>query len=106
MSFDHAAFVEHRISRGEGKVYARDYEGTGPAFVLLHGLPDNLHIWDDVIPFLVASGRRVVTPDFLGFGGSEKRAGAVCSLKQQLGDLEAVVGELGLAKIVPVAHDS
>jgi haloalkane dehalogenase len=106
MSSDHAAFVEHRISRGEGKVYARDYAGSGPAFVLMHGFPDNLHIWDDLIPFLVARGRRVVTFDFLGFGASDKPAGAVYSFKQQLGDLEAVVGGLGLGKIVPVAHDS
>src|SRR6266536_4693828 len=106
MSSDHAAFVEHRISRGEGKVYARDYAGSGPAFVLMHGFPDNLHIWDDLIPFLVASGRRVVTFDFLGFGASDKPAGAAYSFKQQLGDLEAVVETLGLGKIVPVAHDS
>ncbi|MGY4342096.1 alpha/beta hydrolase [Bradyrhizobium sp. LM2.9] len=106
MSSDHAAFVEHRISRGEGKVYARDYAGSGPAFVLMHGFPDNLHIWDDLIPFLVARGRRVVTFDFLGFGASDKPAGAVYSFKQQLSDLEAVVGGLGLGKIVPVAHDS
>jgi pimeloyl-ACP methyl ester carboxylesterase len=106
MSSDHAAFVEHRISRGEGKVYARDYAGSGPAFVLMHGFPDNLHIWDDLIPFLVASGRRVVTFDFLGFGASDKPAGTAYSFRQQLDDLRAVVDGLGLEKIVPVAHDS
>lgn len=106
MSSDHAAFVEHRISRGEGKVYARDYAGSGPAFVLMHGFPDNLHIWDDLIPFLVASGRRVVAFDFLGFGASDKPAGTAYSFRQQLGDLEAVVEGLGLGTIVPVAHDS
>src|SRR3954471_23840149 len=106
MSSDHAAFVEYRMSGGEGKGYGRDHAGSGPAFVLMHGFPDNLHIWDDLIPFLVASGRRVVTFDFLGFGASDKPAGAIYSFKQQLGDLEAVVGRLGLGKIVPVAHDS
>jgi pimeloyl-ACP methyl ester carboxylesterase len=99
-------FSEHRIPRGEGRIYARDYAGSGPAFVLMHGFPDNLHIWDDLIPYLVASGRRVVTFDFLGFGASDKPAGAIYSFKQQLGDLEAVVEGLGLGKIVPVAHDS
>jgi pimeloyl-ACP methyl ester carboxylesterase len=99
-------FSEHLIPRGEGKAYARDYAGAGPAFVLMHGFPDNLHIWDDLIPYLVASGRRVVTFDFLGFGASDKPAGAAYSFKQQLGDLEAVVEDLGLCKIVPVAHDS
>jgi haloalkane dehalogenase len=106
MSSDHIAFTEHRIPRGEGSLYARDHAGTGPAFVLMHGFPDNLHIWDDLIPYLVASGRRVVTFDFLGFGASDKPVGAPYSFKQQLGDLEAVVEGLGLGKIVPVAHDS
>ncbi|SCB45649.1 alpha/beta fold hydrolase [Rhizobium lusitanum] len=106
MSSDHTPFTEHRIPRVEGSVYTRDYAGTGPTFVLMHGFPDNQHIWDDLIPHLVASGRRVVTFDFLGFGASDKPAGAAYSFKQQLGDLEAVVEGLGLGKIVPVAHDS
>jgi haloalkane dehalogenase len=100
------SFVEHRVPRQEGKVYARDYESAAPAFVLMHGFPDNLHIWDDLVPYLIAGGRRVVTFDFLGFGASDKPAGAAYSFKQQLGDLEAVVEALGLGKIVPVAHDS
>ncbi len=100
------SFVEHRVPRQEGKVYARDYEGAAPAFVLMHGFPDNLHIWEDLVPYLIAGGRRVVTFDFLGFGASDKPAGAAYSFKQQLGDLEAVVEALGLGKIVPVAHDS
>ncbi|WSH68839.1 alpha/beta hydrolase (plasmid) [Rhizobium ruizarguesonis] len=106
MSSDHIAFTDHRFQRGEGSLYARDYAGTGPAFVLMHGFPDNLHIWDDLIPYLVASGRRVITFDFLGFGASDKPAVVAYSFKQQLGDLEAVVEGLGLGKIVPVAHDS
>jgi pimeloyl-ACP methyl ester carboxylesterase len=99
-------FTEHRIPRMEGCLYAQDYAGAGPAFVLMHGFPDNLHIWDDLIPYLAASGRRIVTFDFLGFGASDKLAGVDYSFKQQLGDLEAVVDGLALEKIVPVAHDS
>jgi pimeloyl-ACP methyl ester carboxylesterase len=101
-----ASFVEHHVPRGQGRVYARDYKGAGPAFVLMHGFPDNLHIWNDLIPYLVASGRRVVAFDFLGFGASDKPSGATYSFKQQLGDLEMVVQVLGLGKIVPVAHDA
>ena len=61
----------------EGSLYVRDYAGAEPAFVLMHGFPDNLHIWDDLIPHLTASGRRVVTFDFLGFGASDKPAGVL-----------------------------
>lgn len=106
MSSDRSEFTEHRVARTEGSLYARDYAGAGPAFVLMHGFPDNLHIWDDLIPHLAASGRRIVTFDFLGFGASDKPAGVGYSFKQQLGDLEAVVDGLGLEKTVPVAHDS
>jgi haloalkane dehalogenase len=100
------AFSERYIARGKARIYARDYAGDGPAFVLMHGFPDNLHIWDDLIPYLVASGRRVVAFDFLGFGASDKPADASYSFRQQLADLEAIVEGLGLEKIVPVAHDS
>jgi haloalkane dehalogenase len=100
------AFTEHRIPRHQGSIYARDYEGAGPAFVLMHGFPDNLGIYDDLIPYLTAAGRRVVAFDFLGFGASDKPAGASYSFAQQLGDLEAVVQALNLGKIVVVAHDS
>ena len=100
------SFIEHYVPREQGRLYERDYKGVGPAFVLMHGFPDNLHIWDDLIPYLVAGGRRVVTFDFLGFGASDKPSGATYSFNQQLGDLEAVVEVLALDKIVPVAHDS
>ena len=100
------AFTEHYVSRERGRVYAQDYRGEGPAFVLMHGFPDNLHIYDDLIPYLVAGGRRVVTFDFLGFGASDKPSGARYSFPQQLGDLEAVADALGLDRFVPVAHDS
>ncbi|MDQ0899063.1 MULTISPECIES: alpha/beta fold hydrolase [unclassified Paenibacillus] len=70
--------------------------------MLMHGFPDNLHIYDDVVPYLVAGGRRVVVFDFIGFGASDKPAGAKYSFEQQLGDLHAVVESLGLDKIVPV----
>jgi pimeloyl-ACP methyl ester carboxylesterase len=39
------SFTEHHVPRGQGRVYARDYQGAGPAIVLMHGLPDNLHTW-------------------------------------------------------------
>jgi pimeloyl-ACP methyl ester carboxylesterase len=99
-------YAEHFVTRPDGRVYARDYEGLGPAFVLMHGFPDNLHIYDDLVPHLTAAGRRVVTFDFLGFGASDKPAGATYSFRQQLGDLEAVIENLRLEAVVPVAHDS
>jgi haloalkane dehalogenase len=100
------AFTEHRIPREQGNVYARDYDGAGPAFILMHGFPDNLRIYDDLIPHLTKAGRRVVAFDFLGFGASDKPAEASYSFEQQRGDLSAVIQALGLGQVVLVAHDS
>ena len=46
------SYTEHRILRGASAISARHYAGTGPAFVLMHGFPDNLHIYDRLIPYL------------------------------------------------------
>ncbi len=99
-------FTEHRIPSGQGGICAHDYDGAGPAFVLMHGFPDNLHIYDGLIPHLTKAGRRVVAFDFLGFGASDKPDGASYSFAQQLGDLSAVIQALGLGQVVLVAHDS
>jgi haloalkane dehalogenase len=99
-------FVARRVRTPQGNLDVCDYEGAGPTFVLMHGFPDNQRIYDDLVPYLVEGGRRVVTFDFLGFGASDKPAGALYSFSQQLDDLKAVVETLGLGKVVLVPHDS
>src|ERR1700722_12360030 len=37
MSINSLKFSEHRVPRKQGSLYARDYDGAGPAFVLMHG---------------------------------------------------------------------
>ena len=103
---DFPVFTEHRIQRDHGSLYVRDFPGGGPAFVVLHGFPDNSHIYDLLIPHLVSAGRRTVAIDFLGFGASDKPEGAHYSFEQQLGDLEAAVKTLEVDKIIPVGHDA
>jgi haloalkane dehalogenase len=99
-------FAETYIPREKGRIYTRDHAGAGPAFVLMHGFPDNLHIYDRFIPYLVGAGRRVVVFDFLGYGASDKPTGTNYGFKQQLDDLEAVLEALHLEKVVPVGHDA
>jgi len=99
-------FTEHRVQRDRGSLSVRDFPGSGPAFILLHGFPDNSRIYDDLIPHLAAAGRRTIALDFLGFGASDKPADARYSFEQQLGDLEAVVEALALDRVIPVGHDA
>ncbi len=44
----------------------------GHTVVLLHGEPTYSHLWRDVIPPLVDAGLRVLAPDLVGFGRSDK----------------------------------
>jgi pimeloyl-ACP methyl ester carboxylesterase len=46
-------------------------EGEGPPIVLLHGIPTWGYLWHRLIPRL-AKTRRVLAPDLLGFGYSDK----------------------------------
>ncbi|MDL2406846.1 alpha/beta hydrolase [Rhizobium calliandrae] len=101
-------FVEHEIEHDGHKVYVREYPGEDPAYVMMHGFPDNLHIYDYVVPLLTQAGRRVVVFDFLGFGKSEKIDSATYryTFAQQVGDLAAVADALKLDKFIPVGHDA
>src|SRR6202167_5996303 len=40
----------------------------GPAAVLLHGWPYDIHSYVDVVPLLTAAGYRVIVPYLRGFG--------------------------------------
>lgn len=100
------SFTEHRIPRDGFYLHVREYAGAAPAFVLLHGFPDNLHIYDRLVPRLVERGRRVVAFDFLGFGASDKPGRYSYNFEQQEADLLAVVDFLRLDDVVPVAHDA
>lgn len=99
-------YIEHRIPRGQWSLYAREYAGEDPAFVLMHGFPDNLLIYDALAPALAAAGRRTIAFDFLGYGASDKPASHEYTLEGLEADLEAVVRRLRLPPAVLVAHDA
>jgi haloalkane dehalogenase len=97
-------YREHRVARGPYWLYAREYPGAEPAIVLMHGFPDDLHLYDRLLPEL--AGRRVVTFDFLGWGASDKPTGYPYTATNQTGDLDAVIEQLRLDSVVLVAHDA
>ncbi len=99
------SYTEHVVQRGPSHMYAREYPGEEPAIVLMHGFPDNLHLYDRLLPWLTRS-RRVVTFDFLGWGASEKPAGYPYTASNQTADLDAVIEQLHLQQVVLVAHDA
>jgi pimeloyl-ACP methyl ester carboxylesterase len=98
-------YEETFVQRNEHRIYVRDYPGEEPAIVLMHGFPDNLHLYDRLIPQL-SPPRRVVAFDFLGWGASDKPAGYAYTASNQAGDLDAVLAQLRLQQVVLVAHDA
>lgn len=49
-------------------------EGSGPVVLLLHGEPSWSYLYRKMIPILVEGGMRVIAPDLIGFGKSDKPA--------------------------------
>jgi pimeloyl-ACP methyl ester carboxylesterase len=98
-------YQERSVRRDRHQIYVRDYPGDEPAIVLMHGFPDNLHLYDRLVPYL-SPHRRIVTFDFLGWGRSDKPSGYPYTTHNQVGDVDAVVTQLGLAPVTLVAHDA
>jgi pimeloyl-ACP methyl ester carboxylesterase len=97
------------VSRGSYRLYAEMAPADGTPVVLMHGFPDNTHLYDRLVPHLI--GRRpVVRFDFLGWGRSDKPAGYPYTTNNQAGDLTAVVTALderfGTTELILVAHDA
>ena len=98
-------FEEKFVQLNQYRIYARDYPGEEPAIILMHGFPDNVHLYDRLVPRL-SPPRRIVAFDFLGWGASDKPVGYPYSAANQGLELDAVVGQLKLDRVVLVAHDA
>jgi pimeloyl-ACP methyl ester carboxylesterase len=71
----------------------------------MHGFPDDLHLYDRLLPHLIPR-RRVVAFDFIGWGGSHKPAGYRHTAANQARQLDAVLEQLDVHDVVLVAHDA
>jgi pimeloyl-ACP methyl ester carboxylesterase len=75
-------------------------EGEGDPVVLLHGNPTWGFLYRDVIGPLVKSGRRVIVPDMIGFGLSEKPTREQAhTLDSHSANLTALMRQLDLKRI-------
>ena len=88
------------VQREQHRIYVRDHPGAEPAIILMHGFPDNVHLYDRLSPYL-SPPRRVVLFDFLGWGSSDKPSGYPYTANNQLGDLDAVISQVGLGPTCP-----
>jgi pimeloyl-ACP methyl ester carboxylesterase len=72
--------------------YQESGNPDGVPVILLHGFPDDVHAWDDVVTPLVKAGHRVLVPYLRGFGatrfldGAGPRMGEQAAIGQDLMD--------------------
>jgi len=57
--------------------------GRGPAVVLLHGFPYDVHAFSEVAPILAAAGHRAIVPYLRGFGATSYRDDAIMRSAEQ-----------------------
>jgi pimeloyl-ACP methyl ester carboxylesterase len=93
---DHRVFVVDRSPTDGG-------EGARSPVLVLHGFPTSSHDWHRVLDQF-ARRHRVVVPDLLGFGLSDKPDQRY-SLFEQADLVEAIAGDLGLDEVALVTHD-
>lgn len=82
-------------------------EGTGPVVLLLHGEPSWSFLYRHVIKVLLDAGMRVVAPDLVGFGRSDKPADiADHTYARHIEWTRSLVfGVLGLREVTLVGQD-
>ncbi len=93
-----------RVARLGDRFVSYMDEGRGDPVVLLHGIPTWGYLWHRILPSL-AKSHRVLIPDLLGFGYSDKSDRFDRSIARQAEMLDAWMGELGIARADLIAHD-
>lgn len=99
--------VRHRsLQVGDVTLRLAEAGDDGPLVVLAHGFPELSYSWRHQLPALAAAGWRVVAPDQRGYGGSSRPdAIEAYDVHRLVGDLVALLDELGEERAVLVGHD-
>lgn len=103
-----ARYLDGLAGCGDGRIHYLD-EGPAQAarvYLCLHGQPTWSYLYRRMIPVFAAAGHRVVAPDLLGFGRSDKPAGEEAySFTRHRDMLLSLVERLALRDIVLVVQD-
>ena len=99
-----------QIPAGDGDEIRMHYLDEGPAdgevILCLHGQPVWSYLYRKMIPVLVAGGYRVIAPDLIGFGKSDKPAArSDYSYANHVGWLTSLLSSLELTDLTLVCQD-
>jgi pimeloyl-ACP methyl ester carboxylesterase len=89
----HPTGETHRLAHHAGQLHVAELPGDGPPIVLMHGFPDDHHIYDRLTPLL---DQRTIAFDFLGYGQSDRPAERSFTTDDRQQELGSVVEQLDL----------
>jgi epoxide hydrolase 4 len=97
--------VEHGYADHDGVRLHYAHLGRGPLVMLLHGFPEFWYTWRAQMPAL-AQHYHTVALDLRGYNLSDKPQGATnYAMPQLVGDILAVIRQLGQDRAIIVGHD-
>jgi len=91
-----------RVRTSGGELAYQDI-GDGPPVVLLHGFPQSAYVWRDLAP-LLSSRFRVIVPELLGSGDSDRPSDAPLDLPAQARYVGEALAALGVARFAAIGH--
>jgi pimeloyl-ACP methyl ester carboxylesterase len=95
----HHADRSHFVRVGNARMHYQEAgEASAPALVLIHGFLASNFIWRDVLVPLAQAGFRVIAPDLVGFGFSDKPADAEYTIEAQAHTIVGLLDELNVAR--------
>ncbi|MEQ1879683.1 MAG: haloalkane dehalogenase [Burkholderiales bacterium] len=104
-----AAPLPKKFCKVKGRRLAYAEVGTGRPIVLLHGNPTSSYLWRNIVPHLAGSGK-VIVPDLIGHGDSEKLPASEgpgrYSFEVTYAYLNGLLTEIGAtSEVIFVLHD-
>jgi pimeloyl-ACP methyl ester carboxylesterase len=94
--------TSHRIEGAHGlELHVLEWSTEGVPMVLLHGVGNEAHLWDDFVP-AVADHYRVLALDQRGHGDSDWDPEMRYDAESMADDLEAVLAATGIERLVLV----
>ncbi len=104
MSFFEYPFVSRHFTLPNGHRMHYVDEGQGPVLVFLHGNPTWSYYWRNLLKAL-SQKYRVIAPDHLGCGLSDKPQTYEYRLKNHIDNVKALLGHLQAIDITLFLHD-
>lgn len=97
---------EHRLALNGANYHVIDAGDGDRVVLLLHGMPDTSAVWRHQVDALVKAGYRVIAPDMLGYGNTDKPQDAARYRGENIiGDMLALIETLKLQQLDVIGHD-